>query len=182
MALLSSTAIEKVYLIQATPVEQRGKRLYVNVTGKNEVVVVDKNALRIIDTWPVKDGQMNAAMAFDEGHHRLFIVTRKPFQLLVVDAGTGATIAKFAAPERTNEVIYDKRNRRIYLAGDDYLGVVQQIDADHYAELPHVPTATGAKTAIFVPELNRLYTAVSPGEGKTGAAVLRFDVAGGAIR
>lgn len=168
--------------VEALAVEERGKRLYLNVTGKNEVAVVDKNTLRIIDTWPVKDGLMNAAMAFDENHHRLFVVTRKPFQLLVMDAGNGATIAKFAAPERTNEVIYDKRNRRIYLAGDDYLGVVQQIDADHYTELAHVPTARGAKTAIFVPELNRLYTAVSPGEGKTGAAVLRFDMASDATR
>lgn len=168
--------------VEALAVEQRGKRLFVNVTGRNEVAVIDKNALRIIDTWPVQDGQMNAAMAFDEGHHRLFIVTRKPFQLLVMDSRNGATIARFPAPERTNEVIYDKRNRRIYLAGDDYLGVVQQVDANHYSELPHVPTATGAKTAIFVPELNRLYSAVSPGEGKTGAAVLRFDAASGATR
>ena len=39
-----------------------------------------------------------------------------------------------------------------------------------------VPSAVGAKTGILVPELKRLYVAVSPGEGKTGAAILRFDV------
>ena len=34
-----------------------------------------------------------------------------------------------------------------------------------------------AKTGSLVPELKRLYVAVSPGEGKTGAALLWFDVA-----
>ena len=52
----------------------------------------------------------------------------------------------------------------------------QQKDRDHYEELPRVASATGAKTGILVPELKRLYVAVSPGEGKTGAAILRFDV------
>jgi hypothetical protein len=124
---------------------------------------------------------MNAAMAFDEANQRLFVVTRKPFKLLVLNARTGASIASFAAPERTNEAIFDKVNRRIYLAGDDFISVFQQKDADHYEELAHVPSAKGAKTAIFVPELNRLYAAISPGEGKTGAAVLRFDVAPASI-
>jgi hypothetical protein len=54
--------------------------------------------------------------------------------------------------------------------------VFQQKDADHYDELPRVPSAPGAKTGILIPELKRLYVAVSPGEGKTGAAILRFDV------
>lgn len=34
-----------------------------------------------------------------------------------------------------------------------------------------------AKTGSLVPELKRLCVAVSPGEGKTGAALLWFDVA-----
>lgn len=62
------------------------------------------------------------------------------------------------------------------MAGDDYIGVVEQKDADHYEEIARVPSATGAKTAILVPELKRLYVAVSPGEGKTGGALLIYDV------
>ena len=39
-----------------------------------------------------------------------------------------------------------------------------------------VASATGAKTGILVPELKRLYVAVSPGEAKTGAAILHYDL------
>ena len=51
----------------------------------------------------------------------------------------------------------------------------QQRDADHYELTAKVPSGVGAKTCLLVPELNRLYVAVSPGEGKYGAKVLAFD-------
>jgi hypothetical protein len=42
--------------------------------------------------------------------------------------------------------------------------------------MARVQSAPGAKTGVLVPELNRLYVAVSPGEGKTGGAILRYDI------
>lgn len=170
--------------IEAAAIEQKGKYLFLNVTGKNEVAVIDKEKFTVVKTFPVKDGELNAAMAFDEANARLFIVTRKPFKLVVVNSKTGATVASFAAPNRTNEIMFDQKNRRIYLAGDNVMAVFQQNDADHYQELAPLATAVGAKTAILIPEKNRLVVAVSPGDEKTGAALLWLDVtpAGIALR
>jgi len=166
--------------VEAMAVEQNGKRLYINVTDKNYMAVVDKEKRAVIATWPIKEAEENAPVAFDEANHRLFVVTRKPGKLVVMNSDTGASIAGFKAPERTDEVVFDKANRRIYvLGGEGYIGVFEQKDADHYEELPRVPSAVGAKTGILVPELGLLYVAVSPGEGKTGAALLRFEVASG---
>jgi DNA-binding beta-propeller fold protein YncE len=162
--------------VEALAVEEKGSRLFVNVTGKNEVGVLDKGSLRVLQTWPMRTGEANAAMAFDEANGRLFVVTRKPYQLLVLDTRDGAVVATLPAPQRTNEAIYDAANRRIYLAGDDFIGIVRQRDADHYEALESAPTAHGAKTAILVPQLKRLFAAVSPGEGKNAAEVLSFDV------
>jgi DNA-binding beta-propeller fold protein YncE len=164
---------EKVEMIAA---EQQGSRIYVNVTGLNYVAVIDKKKFAVVEKWPVTGAEMNAPMALDEAKQRLFIVTRKPFQMMVLNTKNGAKLATFDAPNRTNEIMFDKATRRIYLAGDDYITVFQQKDADHYAELERVPTAVGAKTAILVPELKRMYVAQSSGEAKTGAGVIRFDV------
>jgi DNA-binding beta-propeller fold protein YncE len=164
--------------VEAVAVEQKGSRLFVNVTGRNELAVVDKRDLKVITTWPIKEAEQNAPLAFDEEHGRLFVITRKPGKLIVLDAGNGATVASFKAPERCDQVIWDAGNRRVYaLGGEGYIGVFQQEDADHYRELARVPTKPGAKTGILVPEMKRLFVAVSPGEGRTGAAILRFDVA-----
>lgn len=162
--------------VEALAVEENGRRLFVNVTGRNQVAVLDKDSLRVLHTWPVRAGEANAAMAFDEADARLFVVTRKPYQLVVLDTRSGAQVAVLPAPQRTNEAIFDAANHRIYLAGDDFIGIVRQRDPDHYEALAPAPTAKGAKTAILVPQLKRLFAAVSPGEGKTGAAVIGFDV------
>jgi DNA-binding beta-propeller fold protein YncE len=161
---------------EAIAFEQKGKRAFVNVTGKHHVAVLDKMTRQVIATWPVKEGENNAPIALDEASKRLFLVTRKPFRLVVLDTDTGRSVASFEAPKRTNELIFDRANRRLYLTGDDYIAVFEQKDADTYQEIARVPSAHGAKTAIHVPELKRLFVAVSPGEGRTGAAVLRYDV------
>ena len=90
----------------------------------------------------------------------------------------GATIASFTAPERTDEVVYDSANRRVYIAGGEgYIGVIQQQDPNHYTELARIPSAKGAKTAILTfRHYIGSYVAVSPGENQTGAAVIWFDV------
>ena len=163
--------------VEAMAVEQTGDRLFINVTDKNYLAVVDKRKRAVVATWPIHEAEQNAPVAFDEADHRLFVVTRKPGRLIVLDSNSGATVAAFTAPERTDEVVYDSANRRVYIAGGEgYIGVIQQRDADHYQELARVASAQGAKTAILVPSLHRLYVAVSPGEGRTGAAVIWFDV------
>jgi DNA-binding beta-propeller fold protein YncE len=155
--------------------EQKGKRAFVNVSGKHYVAVVDKKTRKVITTWPIKEGENNAPMGLDEANKRLFIVTRKPFKLVVLDTDTGASVASFDAPQRTNELIFDKANRRIYLTGDDYVSVFRQDSPDQYEEIARVASDKGAKTAIHVPELNRLYVAVA-GKGATKAGVLRYEV------
>jgi hypothetical protein len=163
--------------VEAMALESKGNKLYINVTGKNYMAVVDKQTLAVLATWPIKEAEQNAPVAFDEPNKRLFVITRKPGKLIILNADTGASIASFKAPERCDQVIWDAANHRIYaLGGEGYIGVFQQKDADHYDELAHVTSATGAKTGILVPELKRLYVAVSPGEAKTGAAILRYDL------
>jgi DNA-binding beta-propeller fold protein YncE len=164
--------------VEAMAVEQHGDHIYINVTDQNYMAVVDKKTHAITARWPIKEAEQNAPVAFDEANHRLFIVTRKPGMLVVVNAETGASIASFKAPERCDEVVFDAQNHRVYVAGGEgFIGVYQQVDADHYKQLANVPSASGAKTMTLVPSLHRLYLAESPGEGNTkGAGILWFDV------
>ena len=155
--------------------EQKGNRIFINVAGMHYVAVVHKKTRKVIATWPIKEGQNNAPIGLDEDNKRLFVVTRKPFKLVVLDTDTGKSVASFDAPNRTNELQFDKANRRIYLTGDDYIAVFQQKGADRYEELARVKSDTGAKTALLVPELNRLYVAVA-GKAPVKAAVLQYEV------
>jgi hypothetical protein len=62
---------------------------------------------------------------------------------------------------------------RLYLScGAGFLDVIQQRD-ETYEELARIPTISGARTALFVPERDRLYLAVRASGGE-GAAVWVF--------
>ena len=163
--------------VEAMAVEQHGPHLYINVTDKNYLAVIDKAARRIVARWPIDGAAQNALAQLDEATHRLFIVARDPGRFIVLDSDTGAHIASLAAPKRVDAEIFDVANRRVYApGGEGYIGVYAEVDPGHFAELAQVPSSVGAKTAILVPELHRLYVAVSPGEGKTGGGIIWFDV------
>ena len=103
--------------VEALAMESAGPRLFINVTDKNKLAVVDRKAGKVVAEWPIHEAQQNAPIAFDDKTHRLFVVTRKPGMLLVLNSDTGATVAQFKAPERTDQVIWDPGNRRVYVTG-----------------------------------------------------------------
>jgi DNA-binding beta-propeller fold protein YncE len=163
---------------EALAVEQSGDRIFINQTDKNLLDVVDKTTHAIKAKWKVAEAEQNAPIAMDEKTHRLFVVTRKPGKLVVVNADTGATVQAFDAPSRVDQVLWDAGNRRIYVCGGDgRLAIFEQDDADHYRALAPVATPPASKTGIYVPGLNRLYLAASPGDSKTLAQLVWLDVA-----
>ena len=164
--------------VEAMAVEQNGPNIYINVTDKNYLAVVDKASGKVVKQWPIREAEQNAPMVMDEKTRRLFVVTRKPGKLLVLNADTGATVAAFKAPERTDQVTWDSANRRIYVTGGEgWTSVVEQDGADAYREAARVETLPGAKTAILDAANNRLWVAASPGESKAMGKLLWFDIA-----
>jgi len=164
--------------VEAMAVEQHGPNLYINVTDKNYIAVLDKVTLTEKARWPIAatDGA-NCCFAFDEAHRRLFVVTRMPGKILVLNADTGAEIARFSGPGRVDQAEWDGKHQRAYvMGGEGWISVIEEKDPDHFVELPHLMTAQGAKTGLVVPERNEMFVAVSPGENKTMAQVLRIDL------
>jgi hypothetical protein len=75
-----------------------------------------------------------------------------------------------------DDIAYDSSTRRIYLAGDNSIDVIQQDDSNHYTHLASLPGAFRAKTAILIPQWHRYYLAV-PRHADHGAEVRVFEVA-----
>ena len=110
-------------------------------------------------------------MALDETHHRLFVGFRKPAKVSVFDTDSGKVIANLDSAEDADDIFYDNSRRRIYIAGGEgFLSIFQQLDPEHYQPVAKIPTAAGARTALFVAEFNRLYLAV-PHRGSQRAEV-----------
>jgi DNA-binding beta-propeller fold protein YncE len=162
---------------EAMAIDQAGKKLYVNLTGTDEVGVVDLDSKKVIARWPVPEAQTANALALDEPNHRVLIATRKPPKLIVFNTDTGKSVVSVPCAPLHDDMWFDSASKRIYVTGSEVTSVFVQNDADHYTHIGDVPTGFRAKTSILVPELNRLYIAVS-GKGKPTAklALQVYDV------
>ena len=159
--------------------EKNGNRIFVNVPDRGAVEVVDRKRGSIVATWPIENASENFPMALDEKHHRLFVGTRSPSKLLVLDTDTGKTLASLDAPGDADDIFYDAEAQRIYISGGaGSIGVFEQEDANHYKSLGEVPTAEGARTSLFVPETRRLYLAV-PNYGSQQADIRVYEATQG---
>ena len=162
--------------VEAMALESNGNRMFVNITDHNEILVIDRTKMAVIAHWPLQNVGENSPMILDEPNHRLFVVCRKPAKLVVFDTDSGKQIGAWDTAGHSDGMAFDPTRKRIYVPGaEGYIAVYQQKDADHYELTAKVPSAPGAKTCLLVPELNRLYVAVSPGDGKYGARVLTFE-------
>ena len=153
--------------VEAIVLEKSGPRTFCNITGQNAVGVLDRNESALAATWRLPPGDtQNVAMALDEANHRLFVVTRKPGKLIVLNSENGKVIADLPAVGLVDDLSYDAKQKRLYLAGDQSLDVFDPKDPDHYVLLARIPGSFRAKTGILVPELNRYYLAVPHHENK----------------
>src|SRR5260370_24759500 len=144
--------------------------IYANIATKAKVVVIDRNTHKVTD-WPLKTGRSNYPMALDEADHRIFVVTRRPAQLVALDADSGATVASVPCVNDADDVYYDTGRKRIYVpGGEGFITVIQQTDADHYQALAKIPTTIGARTGLWYENRDRFYLAV-PASSKEGAAL-----------
>jgi DNA-binding beta-propeller fold protein YncE len=149
-------------------VDRAGKKLYVNLTGTDEVGVIDLDTRQLVAKWPLPDAHEAHAIILDEPNHRLFTAARKPAQFIVFDTDTGKVVTSLPCVGVNSDMSFDVSRKRIYVTGSETASVFEQRDADHYEHIADVPTAYRAKSSIFVPDLKRLYVAAS-GKGKPDA-------------
>lgn len=123
--------------------------------------MADREQRIVTETWPVTAARANFPMALDEVHHRIFVVCRMPAKLLVIDSETGKTLSALNCCGDSDDIFYDESDHRVYVVGGEgCINVFEQVDADTYNLTEKVITARGARTALFVPVVRRLFVAV----------------------
>jgi DNA-binding beta-propeller fold protein YncE len=140
--------------------EKSGTRVFVNLPDSVRIAVVDRKSRTVTGTWRTGGPLANFPMAFDENHHRLFVVCRLPARLIVLDTDHGNGITSMPGIGDCDDVFYDEKRHRIYaIGGEGAITVFQQQDPDHYNEIARIPTVNGARTGLFSPDLDKLYVA-----------------------
>src|ERR1700719_1488080 len=154
--------------VEGMAIEKSGPRLFVVIRGNNSIAVLDRTKLTLSATWSIAtEGKKPTAIAYDEDAHRLFIGTRDPGRLIVLDSDSGKVVSSIPAAAMVDDMAYDPQRKRLFFAGTLFIDVFQQSDPDHYVQIGHIATSFRAKTAILVPELNHFYLGVPHHEKQT---------------
>jgi WD40 repeat protein len=159
-------------------IEKEKPQTFVTLTGATNLGVVDLKKREQIAVWPTGIPS-NVALALDESHHRLFDGVRDPATLIVLDTESGKQVSQVEGVAGIDDLWYDAGHRHVYASGGrgfevGFVYIYLQKDADHYELIAKVPTAPGAGTSFWSPELNRFYVA-APANDKEGAAILVFE-------
>ncbi|MFQ3452960.1 hypothetical protein PMN64_06510 [Bradyrhizobium sp. UFLA01-814] len=136
-------------------------RIFVNLPDARAVAVVDVASGKQLTSWPLDKGG-NFAMAIDHERSRVLLVYRSPAELAAFSTD-GKVIAATGTCGDADDLFVDAKRGRIYVScGGGYVDVFE-IDEAAYRLIARLPTATGARTSLFVPEMDRMFVAVRAG-------------------
>jgi DNA-binding beta-propeller fold protein YncE len=141
-------------------IDETGTQVFVNVPDARDIEVVDL-ATGGDRSLPTGDRlRSNFPMAIDRDAHRILVVFRSPATLMALSSEGGHVATKLETCGDADDVFVDPKRRRVYVScGEGIVDVLEQRAAG-YGHLARVPSVSGARTSLFVPELNRLYVAV----------------------
>jgi DNA-binding beta-propeller fold protein YncE len=152
-------------------------RLYLNITSRNELVVIDTDSNKITTTYPLKLAGGNVAIDLDEANHRLFIGCRKEPKMVVMDTETGKEITSVPIGGEVDNLFFDAKRKRLYaVCGEGFVSVIRQVDADKYEALDKVPTEKTARTGLLDAEGGRFFVAVPRLTGKDAPEVRVYKI------
>jgi DNA-binding beta-propeller fold protein YncE len=145
-------------------------RIFVNVPDARSIVVVDTASAKQVAAWPQAGRDGNFPMALDPARRQVLAVFRRPAVLAVFAMADGAPVAQLPVCGDSDDVFVDARRQRAYVScGEGFVDVID-LAAAPITRIAHIPTASGARTALFIPDLDRLAIAV-PARGATPAAI-----------
>ena len=139
-----------------------GTLAFINIPDAQQIAIADLagRSLRAVPTAGLRE---NYPMAIDEAAGRVLVGFRSPPTLAAFAMTNGRLLGRLPICGDADDLFVDAKRRRVYVScGAGFVDILQPA-GEGYERLARVPTAPGARTALFVPELDRLYVAARPG-------------------
>jgi len=136
--------------------------VFVAGEANGDVVKIDARSNKVAAHWPTAGCISPHGLAVDPKAHRVFMGCSNSV-MMVVDTGSGRTVAKLPIGRGNDAVAFDPVRKRIFSSNgaDGTISVYQEASADHYTALDPIPTALSARTMSVDPKTGRLFVAAA---------------------
>jgi hypothetical protein len=150
-----------------------GSQGFVNVPDVHEIAAVSFRQSEQPSAWGTQELRANYPMTLDTAGHRVHVVFRHPATLAAFDMRSGMKLYSIDTCGDSDDVFFDSKRSKTYVScGEGFIEVFAD-QGDHYTKEAKLATVGGARTALFVPELDRLFLAVRA-SGHEPAAIWIF--------
>jgi YVTN family beta-propeller protein len=167
---------------QATVVDARHGRVFVNLQDKNAVAVIDTASKTLTSTWSIEPGQNQSGLAIDLEHQRLFIGCRNKL-MVMVDATNGKVLAQVPIGAGTDSSWYDPGTKLAFSStGEGTVTVAREDSPNTLTTVQTLATKPFARTMTVDPRTHRIYLVVSDYEAPTPGQQGRPKVIPGTFR
>lgn len=140
-----------------TAVSDEAGKLYVNIEDKNEIVVIDVKALKVVQHWPLIKGEAPSGLAIDKKKKILFAGCDNK-TLVVVNAATGNVIQTLPIGDGCDGVAFDEKTNTVFSAnGESATLTVIKEKGGKYAVAQNLHTAAGARTLTIDEQTQQVY-------------------------
>lgn len=140
--------------------ERAGSRIFVNVPEAAEIAVLDRTANRQTAAWKTNELHANFPLALDDAG-LVLAVFRHPAKLAAFRSQDGSLLQTLVTCGDSDDLFVDSLRHRVYVScGEGYIEVFSRGESAGYHSAGRLATASGARTSLFVPELDRLFLAV----------------------
>jgi YVTN family beta-propeller protein len=134
------------------------KQVFVNVPSVHAIVVLDGVSGSQKAKWPLRQGG-NFPMALDSANGRVLVVSRNPPRLIVLGED-GSIFTQADTCGDSDDLFVDPKRSRVYVSCGAGAIDVFAVQGSAYRRLARIPTVVGARTSLFVPDLDVLLLAV----------------------
>jgi hypothetical protein len=152
-----------------------GRRGFVNLPSSHQIAAVDFEQGRQTASWAPGLLLSNFPMSLDQTRGHVHVVFRDPATLVAFDAGSGKKLHSIETCADSDDVFFDSARSRAYVSCGEGFVEAFAVEIDHYAKEAKITTVGGARTALFVPELDRYFLAVRA-SGSEPAAIWIFKI------
>jgi DNA-binding beta-propeller fold protein YncE len=138
--------------------DQSHNRILANDPTNQAIVVVDRAAGQEVARWPTGNST-NFPMALNEKAGHVVVALRNPAGLAAFSMNDGIPVVNVELCADADDAFVDAKRERVYVScGDGYLDVFDARE-NAYRRISHIVTASGARTSLFVPDLDLLFIA-----------------------
>jgi YVTN family beta-propeller protein len=144
---------------EAFQIDPDTSQIFVNVPDAHGIAVVDRGSQKQIGKWPTPDRGANFPMALNPIRREVLVIFRAPAELGVFSMTVGKLVASTETCGDADDLFVDAKRGRVYVScGAGFLDIFEP-KGEAYRRVARIPTISGARTSLFVPELDRLLVA-----------------------